>query len=128
MAFNLFKKKDKKFTPVVKKEAQEVSATAVSPSVAAPANISVLRSFFVSEKSTRGHADNHYTFIVAPAATKTDVKHAVQRAYKVNVTNVQMVRLPGKTRRVGRWQGVKSGIKKAIVTLKEGQIIAQATV
>jgi large subunit ribosomal protein L23 len=124
MAFNLFKKKqeEKKHLNPVVTEAVEVA----TPSLAAPANAMVLKRFFISEKSTRGQAYNHYTFVVASHATKSDVKHAVQRAYKVAVTDVNMVRLPSKTRRVGRWQGTKSGIKKAIVTLKEGQVIAQA--
>ena len=123
MAFNLFKKKEPKFKPATEKKAEQVSSAAT---MAAPANVSVLKSFYVSEKSTQGQAYNHYTFVVSPKATKTDVKHAVQRTYKVNVINVRMVRLPAKKRTIGRWQGSTAGIKKAIVELKDGQTIAQA--
>ncbi len=124
MAFSLFKKNPKKANPAPA-PVPEVSA-ASTPSLAAPANAAVLKRFYVSEKSARGQAYGQYTFVVAPSATKTDVKHAVQRAYKVNVTNVHMIRLPSKKRRIGRWLGATPGIKKAIVTLKTGQTIAQA--
>jgi large subunit ribosomal protein L23 len=128
MAFNLFKKKSAGPKPpktAVKETSEEVIADQ-GQGVVAPASTNVLRSFFVSEKSARGQAYGHYTFVVAPNATKTDVKHAVQRAYKVNVTGVHMVRLPAKHRAIGRYQGTTPGIKKAIVVLKEGQTIAQA--
>jgi large subunit ribosomal protein L23 len=124
MAFNLFKKKEPKFKPT--QEKAEVVQAAPTPSLVAPATSSVLKHFFVSEKSARGQSLGQYTFVVAPRATKSDVKHAVQRAYKVSVTDVNMIRLPSKKRTVGRYQGTTSGIKKAIVTLKEGQTIAQA--
>jgi large subunit ribosomal protein L23 len=94
--------------------------------LAAPASASVLKHFYVSEKSARGQAVNQYTFVVATKATKSDVKRAVQSAYKVSVTSVNMVRLPAKKRRIGRFTGTTPAIKKAIVSLKEGQIIAQA--
>lgn len=124
MAFTLFKKKEPKFKPVQEK-AEPVQA-ASTPSLAAPAISSVLRHFFVSEKSARGQSLGQYTFVVAPTATKSDVKHAVQRAYKVSVAEVNIVRLPSKKRTIGRYRGTTSAIKKAIVTLKEGQTIAQA--
>lgn len=126
MAFNLFKPKQPKAKASPKTKKVEQVEVAENITIAAPSTINVLKSFYISEKSTRGQAHNHFTFVVGPKATKSDVKHAVQRAYKVNVLRVQMVRLPSKKRIIGRWQGTKSGIKKAIVTLKEGQTIAQA--
>lgn len=121
MAFNLFgKKKEPKFKPMPEKA--EVSDAA--PVIATPTTQTILKRAFVSEKSARGQSLGQYTFVVATTATKSDVKHAVQRAYKVNVTDVNMIKLPSKKRTVGRYQGTKAGIKKAIVTLKQGQTIA----
>lgn len=126
---NLFGKKRKE--PKKPTSASEVSVpadvqeAAERPSVLAPAS-PALRSFHVSEKSTRGMAYNQYTFIVGPRTTKTEVRDAVKKAYKVDVVAVNMVSLPAKKRRLGRRMGMVSARKKAIVTLKEGQAIAAA--
>jgi large subunit ribosomal protein L23 len=50
----------------------------------------------------------------------------VERAFKVEVTAVNVIRLPAKSRRIGRYTGHTPAIKKAIVTLKAGQSIAAA--
>jgi large subunit ribosomal protein L23 len=121
MAFD-FLKKSKKQNPAPVEPAEQVSN---APSIAAPAS-SVLKRYFVSEKSTRGFAHNQYTFEVARTATKTDVRDAVERGYHVDVVGINIVRLPTKEVRLGRHTGTKGGIKKAIVTIKEGQTIAQA--
>lgn len=127
MAFNLFNKSKKE--PKAPKQAATVTdvtpAESSGPSVFAPAG-TVLKRYFVSEKSTRGFAVNQYTFEVDRTATKTEVKDAVERGYKVDVVSVNTVRLPAKKIQLGRRAGTKGGIKKAIVTLKEGQTIAQA--
>lgn len=128
MAFNLFKRKGEPKAPKARKVDADVQAVEVkeSPSIQIAVGTSVLKNFHISEKSTRGQAWSQYTFVIAGSATKTDVKHAVQRAFKVNVTNVHIVHLPSKERRIGRYQGRTAGIKKAIVALKAGQTIAQA--
>lgn len=122
MAFNLFGKKKREKAPEAISEA-EVPQTKSIP--AAPAG-SVLRRFFISEKSARGLTHNQYTFVVSPRATKTQVRDAVQQNYNVKVVAVTMVRLPAKRRFVGRHLGATPGIKKATVTLKQGDSIAQA--
>lgn len=125
MAFNLFHKSKKpKKEPKVSPEAT-VAGVSSAPVVAAVSG-SVLKRYFVSEKSTRGFAMNQYTFEVERSATKTDVRDAVERGYRVDVVAVNIVRLPKKSVSLGRHQGTKGGIKKAIVTVKEGQSIAQA--
>jgi large subunit ribosomal protein L23 len=125
MAFSLFKKSKKE--PKAPKVAPKVEAEAVqaTPSVPAPAG-TILKRYFVSEKSSRGFSMNQYTFEVDRRATKTDVRDAVERGYHVDVIAVNTIRLPKKEVRIGRHTGTKGGIKKAIVTLKEGQSIAQA--
>ncbi len=64
-----------------------------------------------------------YVFQVAPRATKSSVKESIERLYGVKVTRVNMVRIPKKRRVFGRVVGWKSSLKKAIVTLKEGESI-----
>lgn len=128
MAFSLFKKKTKKSEAL--KSESHVEAVPTSevgiPTPSVGTGSSVLKRYFVSEKSTRGFSMNQYTFEVDRHATKTDVRNAVKRGYHVDVVAVNIVRLPRKTITVGRHTGTKGGIKKAIVTIKAGQSIAQA--
>ena len=129
MAFDFFKRSKKEPKPPKQAKADAASdapaAESAAPTVKA-AGGNVLKRYFVSEKSTRGFAMNQYTFEVDRSATKTDVRDAVQRGYDVDVTSVNIVRLPAKKITLGRFKGEKGGIKKAIVTLKAGQSIAQA--
>jgi large subunit ribosomal protein L23 len=60
---------------------------------------------------------------VRPEANKIEVKHAVERLFKVKVVGVRMARYLGKVRRIGRSMGRRSDWKKAYVTLKEGDKI-----
>jgi large subunit ribosomal protein L23 len=58
-----------------------------------------------------------YTFEVAKEANKHQIKQAVEKAFNVRVAAVNIVTVPGKTRRVGRHKVAASPWKKAIVTL-----------
>lgn len=62
-------------------------------------------------------------FEVASDANKIEIRQAVQELWKVNVTSVHTMVVRGRTKRVGRSQGWRSGFKKAIVTLKAGDSI-----
>jgi len=66
---------------------------------------------------------NQFVFKVRPEANKIEVKHAVERLFKVKVVGVRMARYLGKVRRIGRSMGRRSDWKKAYVTLKEGDKI-----
>lgn len=77
----------------------------------------------VTEKASNGGALNKYTFKVAKSSNKIEIKKAVEKLYKVRVDSVNIQNIPSKFRQVGRHMGTKSGFKKAIVTLKEGQKI-----
>jgi len=83
----------------------------------------VLRRPLVTEKSTVLQVQNKYAFEVAGEANKPMVKQAVEKAFKVKVTGVNVVTMQGKTRRVGRRQIKTSPWKKAIVTLQAGDKI-----
>ncbi|MBI4889991.1 MAG: 50S ribosomal protein L23 [Acidobacteria bacterium] len=60
-------------------------------------------------------------FQVNPDATKTDIKGAVEKLFKVKVEEVRTATFDGKLRRRGRYQGYASDWKKAYVRLKAGQ-------
>lgn len=84
----------------------------------------VLRRPLVTEKSTAVlHVQNKYVFEVAEQANKVQIKQAVEKAFKVNVSAVNVMTVPSKTRRVGRQQVQTHPWKKAIVTLRPGDKI-----
>lgn len=77
----------------------------------------------VTEHSTHLMADNKYTFEVALAASKTQVKRAVEEIFDVKVVKVNTSRSQGKLKRMGRFEGRRPDRKKAIVQLAEGDSI-----
>ena len=83
----------------------------------------VLRRPLITEKNTALQAQGKYAFEVAGEANKHQVKQAVEKAFKVQVTAVNIMTVPGKERRVGRQQVLTQSWKKAIVTLKPGDKI-----
>jgi large subunit ribosomal protein L23 len=60
-------------------------------------------------------------FQVAPRATKTEIKEAVQTIFKVKVDSVRTSNFPGKERRRGKFAGYRPDWKKAYVRLKAGE-------
>jgi large subunit ribosomal protein L23 len=83
----------------------------------------VLRRPLVTEKNTSLQAQGKYTFEVDSNANKMQVKQAVEKAFKVTVTGVNVITARGKERRVGRKQIIGTPWKKAVVTLKHGDKI-----
>ncbi|HNT98328.1 MAG TPA: 50S ribosomal protein L23 [Elusimicrobiales bacterium] len=84
----------------------------------------ILISPILSEKSvTQKDEANRYTFRVAAAANKTEIRKAVESLFKVKVSAVNTVSVRGKFHRVGRSEGRRSDWKKAIITVKQGQKI-----
>ena len=83
----------------------------------------------ITEKTYLGISEDSkvaqtYTFKVTTATSKTDVKKIVEDTYKVSVTDVRIVRLPGKVRRVKGIVGHTNPTKKALVRLAVGDHIA----
>ena len=66
---------------------------------------------------------NQVIFEVARTANKVQIRDAVQKLFNVNVTSVNTMVLRGKDRRMGRGYAKTQNWKKAIVTLKEGDMI-----
>jgi len=83
----------------------------------------VLRRPLITEKSTILQSQGKYAFEVVKEASKTQIKQAVEKAFKVDVTSVNVMIVPGKRRRLGRRELPPKPWKKAIVTLKPGDKI-----
>lgn len=83
----------------------------------------ILKRPVITEKSTLLHDTGRYVFEVMPNATKPQVKAAVEKAFDVHVTAVNMIKLPGKRKRYGPRFSKPSPFKKAVVTLKSGERI-----
>jgi large subunit ribosomal protein L23 len=77
----------------------------------------------VTEKATDLTKENQYVFRVFPKANKTEIKKAINDLYGVDVSEIRIIRVPAKRRRLGRISGWRKGYKKAIVKLAEGQKI-----
>ena len=83
----------------------------------------VVRRPLVTEKYTGLQAQGKYAFEVAQRATKPQVKQAVEKAFNVKVTSVNLMTVAGKQRRMGRRILPAHPWKKAVVTLKPGDKI-----
>lgn len=80
----------------------------------------------VTERGTALKEQGKYLFLVAPDATKTEIREAIEAMFKqekVEVVKVNTAKLPGKKRRFGRFMSEPGRYKKAVVTLKAGQKI-----
>ena len=85
---------------------------------------SVLLRPIVSEKSTDARDfTNCYQFHVAPSATRTEVKIAVETLWGVKVAKVNTLLQRGKLKRRGKHIALSEKRKKAMVTLAEGQTL-----
>jgi large subunit ribosomal protein L23 len=82
----------------------------------------ILRRPVITEKglAIKEH-QNTLVFQVAPKATKTEIKEAVQTIFKVKVDSVRTANYPGKERRRGKFAGYRADWKKAYVRLREGE-------
>jgi large subunit ribosomal protein L23 len=77
----------------------------------------------ITEKSTLASESNAVVFKVAKDATKPQIKEAIEAIYDKKVVSVNTLIMKGKTK---RWKGKayqRSDVKKAIVTLAEGEMI-----
>ena len=88
-----------------------------------PHQYDVLRRPLITEKSTLIAEENKIVFEVALEADKNQIKDAVEALFKVNVTKVNTILQKGKNKRFRGYAGRRSDIKKAIVTLAEGQSV-----
>ncbi len=84
----------------------------------------IIKRPIISEKSTAlAEIANRAVFQVALAATKNEIRDAVEQLFKVDVKAVKTMIVHGKNKRSGRFEYKRSNWKKAIVTLADGQRI-----
>ncbi len=79
----------------------------------------------LSEKGVALIGSGKYAFFVHPSANRSQVKDAVERVFNVQVEKVNIAKVRRKQKRLGRFVGLTSERKKAIVTLAAGQRIQQ---
>ncbi|MBW3666891.1 MAG: 50S ribosomal protein L23 [Actinobacteria bacterium] len=78
----------------------------------------------VSEKSYQLIEDNNtYTFEVDPRASKEQIRNAVEQVFGVGVLRVNTMNRQGKRKRYGYKMGRRKNVKRAVVTLAEGDSI-----
>ncbi|AND69386.1 MULTISPECIES: 50S ribosomal protein L23 [Dyella] len=85
--------------------------------------LNTLRAPHISEKSARLAESNQYVFVVAPEATKADVRAAVEQMFDVKVEQVNLVNAKGKVKSFRFRTGSRQGKRKAYVRLADGQTI-----
>jgi large subunit ribosomal protein L23 len=87
-----------------------------------PKLYTILRRPVITEKGLGvKETEGTLVFDVAPDATKTEVKEAVETLFKVKVAAVRTANFAGKERRRGRYAGYRPDWKKAYVRLKSGE-------
>ena len=78
----------------------------------------------VTEKSYEAQgAANQYVFRVATGANKQQIRQAIERIFEVTVDRLQVINMPSKPKRRGAHAGTRSGYRKAVVRLIEGDSI-----
>ena len=83
----------------------------------------IIKAPIITEKSAADAEKNIMTFSVDVKANKTQIKQAIEAIFNVKVESVNTINVRAKKKRVGRYVGKTSKIKKAIVKLKEGSSI-----
>ena len=92
-----------------------------------PRHYDVIVSPVITEKATTLSEQNKVVFRVSPDATKPAIKAAVERLFDVKVVSVNTLVTKGKEKIFRGRRGRRSDVKKAVVTLAEGQSIDVTT-
>lgn len=83
----------------------------------------IIKAPIITEKSSELAEKNIITFSVDIKANKTQIKQAIENVFDVKVESVNTINVKPKKKRVGKYTGKTSKVKKAIVKLKEGSSI-----
>jgi large subunit ribosomal protein L23 len=92
-----------------------------------PRHYDVLLSPVITEKATARSEHNQVVFRVRKDATKPQIKEAVEKLFDVKVKSVNTILTKGKVKIFRGMRGQRSDVKKAVVTLEEGQTIDVTT-
>lgn len=85
--------------------------------------LSIIHKPLLTEKSTNLNQFNQYTFVVDRKSNSIEIQQAIEKIFKVKVTKVNTSIIRGKLKSFKGNLGYKKDIKKAIVTLAEGNTI-----
>ena len=85
--------------------------------------LSIIYRPLMTEKSTNLNQFNQYSFVVSKDSNVIEIKNAIEKIFKVKVTKVNTSILRGKIKSFKGSSGYRKDIKKAIVTLAEGNTI-----
>ena len=92
-----------------------------------PRHYDVIVSPVITEKATAMSEHNKVVFKVRSDATKPQIKEAVEKLFDVKVKSVNTILTKGKVKMFRGTRGQRSDVKKAVVTLEEGQTIDVTT-
>lgn len=126
--FDVFKKKKEK-KPEKKKVIKAIPKKVAEPKLPKKEKKvlglawKVLKAPHVTEKASDLAGKNQYVFKIWPRSNRKEVKRAVEDVFGVDVISVRIINVPKKSRRIGKTKGERSGYKKAIVRVAEGQKI-----
>ena len=85
--------------------------------------LEIIKAPLITEKSSDDKQNGKYTFLVSEKATKTEIKEAIEKIFKVKVESISTLNIKVKKKRVGRYTGLSNRGKKAIVKLAPGMTI-----
>ena len=85
--------------------------------------LEIIKAPVITEKSRMEQENGKYVFLVSPKATKTEIKDAIEKIFKVKVAEISTLNIKPKNKRVGRYTGLTNRSKKAIVKLADGMTI-----
>jgi large subunit ribosomal protein L23 len=83
----------------------------------------IIKRPYISEKAFAGNAQSQYVFLVDGKANKSEIKKAIEKSYNVVVKGVNITNTKAKPKQYKGVKNVRSGFKKAIVTLPKGTSI-----
>jgi large subunit ribosomal protein L23 len=86
-------------------------------------DIDLIKYPLITDKTIQLLNTNQYTFIVDPKISKNKIKHTLEYLFDIKIIKVNTCQIPLKKRRVGRFLGIKSHYKKAIVKLSKNSTI-----
>lgn len=90
-----------------------------------PSDRDIVLEPIISEKTVRLKEENKYVFKVDWKANSTEIGKSIEKKFKTKVAKVNILKMPGKKKSLGKYSGKTSRWKKAIVTLKKGERIKE---
>ena len=81
----------------------------------------IIKRPLITEKTSQLIEERKYTFEVAKGTNKIEIKEAIEKLFEVKVTAVNVINVRKKPRKVGKYEGLRPAVRKAIITLAEGQ-------